>query len=245
VEPGSGEKENTPTGARVLSRKRPAAGGAPLPGASPPKAARTGAAARGRGGGGGAPRPRGAARPHASVPRAGLPSTFEFRGLPHLARPRFRAVLSGAPGALLVAGRVPDWLHGRLRGARGVSLLPRNFPRVPFARMLRQGGEDGPELELDVEVPGLGAWRFAGFRPRAAAWGSESQDCYEGRPCWGPSGAPERLARADALAHTPAPLRAVILPDGPPYEILPEQPAKRPKRSHVGCVVLTWHDGIT
>ena len=96
------------------------------------------------------------------------------------------------------------------------------------------------------EVPGLGAWRFAGFRPRAAAWGSESQECFEGRPCWGrPSGAPERLARADALAHTPAPLRAAILADGPPYEILPEQPAKRPKRSHVSCVVLTWHDGIT
>ena len=231
VEPGSGEKENAH--AQGLTRKRPAAGGAPLPGASPPKAARTDAASRGRGRGG-APRPRGAARPHGAGPRAGLPSTFEFRGLPQLARPRFRAVLSGAPGGLLVAGRVPDWLHGRLRGARGVSLPPRNFPRVPFSQMLRQGGEAGPGLELDVEVPGLGAWRFGGFRPRAAAWGSESQDCYEGRPC----------ANAEAPAGAPAPLRVVILPDGPPYEILPEQPAKRPKRLHVSCVVITWLDGI-
>jgi len=250
------EKENVREGGAGpsprcgLPRKRAAeASGASPPEQSPPKSART-VLRRSR-------RParvtaRGSERTRGSADTAGgassgLVATLELHGLPKVTRSRFRAAFSGAPGALLVVGRVPEWLHGRLRGARGTSLPPRNFPRLPFTQAMLTGAVGGAGtdcvVEVEMEAPGYGLWRFSEFRARTAAWGSESQDCYEGRliACCPAA----RGESAPTPSGVPPPRRAFILPDGPPYEILPEKPVKRPKRRAVSCILLSWYDSIS
>ena len=148
-----------------------------------------------------------------------------------------------------MVGRVPEWLHGRLRGARGTALPPHNFPRLPFTQAMIAGavGGAGTEgvVEVEVEAPGYGLWRFSEFRARTAAWGSESQDCYEGRLIAAEAGPAARGESAPSPSGVPPPRRAFILPDGPPYEILPAKPVKRPKRLQVSCIVFSWYDSIS